>query len=170
MGEAPTVAHVRALVSRMKRATGLALTMVHAEHLIPDNSINIRVSDEFVGEDFDPGGRDEERHRKYRHIGAGKRIGNASCAAQIFYDDDRRMKYAHLLVSFKRYADGEVSRCLAEAAAWTLGVPLWAPEDDKSETIGPFALIRALYDPRIEPGMTEAQVYPIVRDRLCAQR
>ncbi len=49
-------------------------------------------------------------------------------------------------------------------------MPLWAPEDDKSEALGPFTLIEALYDPRIEPGMTEAQVYPIVRDRLCGQR
>lgn len=110
VGQAPTVAHVRALVSRMKRATGLALNMVHGEHLRPDHTINISVTDDFIPEDFDPRGRDTERHRKYQTIDAGKRIGETSCWIGIFYDDADRLKYAHLTISFKRYADAEVSR------------------------------------------------------------
>ncbi len=157
-------------MGRLRQATGLALDLGKGWHPRPDNTINIRVLDDYVLDEWDPSGRDGERHRKYQYIVAGKFIGDVGCWVRIFHDDAYRIKYAHLTPWFDRYADAEVSRCLAEGAAWALGVPLWAPEDDKSEALGPFTLIEALYDPRIEPGMTEAQVYPIVRDRLCAQR
>ena len=168
---APTGARVEALVGRLRAATGLALELVGKWPLTRDHSIDVVVVDGNIPDLTDTSdGIAISRKRKHQKMHPLTRIGKAYCAARVYHDEAHRLKIASLFLGFHGYAEADVSRCLAEAFAWMLGVPLWAPEDDKSEALGPFALIRALYDPRIEPGMTEAEVYPIIRDRLCGQR
>ena len=164
---APMDARVEAVVGRLEEATGLALALTRGFHLKPDRTINIMVADDVALADWEPMGLDWDQRQAFRNTLGMKRIGAVGCQTEIFYDHSGRMTHAHLVVGFDDYTEADVSRCLTEGLAWTFGVPLWAPEDDKSAALGAFTLIYALYDPRIEPGMTERQVYGIVRDRLC---